>query len=111
LATGGEELGLRKETIEALAAPAHPASGILRDEVLKIDTSFSVGFVKPFSFFEFGGKKAFGMNGTGGSIGFADPDFQVGFAYAPNNWYFRLFNDPRQVSLLNALRNCLEKIS
>ncbi|MCW4045002.1 MAG: beta-lactamase family protein [Candidatus Bathyarchaeota archaeon] len=111
LVTGGGELGFRKETIEALTVPSNSVSRVLRDEVLKINTSFSVGFVKPFSAFNFGSENAFGMNGTGGSIGFADPDFQVGFAYAPNNWHFRLFDDPRQKALLDALALCLKRIS
>lgn len=111
LATGGAELGLRKPAMDTFVLPSNPSSGILRDEVLKIETSFSAGFLKPFPAFEFGGKEAFGMNGTGGSIGYADPELQIGFAYAPSNWQFRLFDDPRQKALLDAVKKCVEKLA
>jgi len=66
--------------------------------------------VSLFPDFKFGSSdKAFGMPGTGGSLGYADPDVQVGFAYTPNKWKFYLFNDPRQMALRDALYACLKE--
>ncbi len=105
LATGGRELGLTNATLSALIEPASPPSGGLMDLVIHTDSIFSLGYVKPFPAFRFGtaAGKAFGTPGGGGSFGFADPDAGVGFAYAMNRTGFRLYDDPREVALRNAL--------
>jgi CubicO group peptidase (beta-lactamase class C family) len=104
-ATGGTKLGLGAQTLAALEQAATPPSGGLHDVVLRIDTLFSLGYVKSFPRFRFGtaAGKAFGTPGAGGSFGFADPDAGIGFCYAMNRSGFHLFDDPREVSLRNAL--------
>ena len=105
IAAGGEELGLGASTLAALSDPATPPSGGLRDLVLHVDTVYSLGYVKPFPRFRFGSSagRAFGTPGAGGSMGFADPDTGIGFAYAMNRLGFRLWNDPRELALRDAL--------
>jgi CubicO group peptidase (beta-lactamase class C family) len=85
--------------------PATPPSGGLLDVVLRVDSIFSVGYVKPFPSFRFGasGGQAFGTPGAGGSFGFADPETGVGFAYAMNRTGFHLWDDPREFALRDAL--------
>ncbi len=104
-ATGGKGLGLTPATLDALIRPASPPSGGLRDVVLRLDSVFSLGYVKPFPDFRFGasGGHAFGTPGAGGSFGFADPETGVGFAYAMNRTGFHLWDDPREVALRDAL--------
>ena len=46
-ATGGAELGLRAETLDALAAPAVPPRRGSIDECLQGAVAFSLGFMKP----------------------------------------------------------------
>ena len=46
-ATKGAELGLRKETLDLLAAPAIPPTRGFYDECLKGEVQFSLGFMKP----------------------------------------------------------------
>lgn len=105
MATGGAELGISGPTLDALEQPARPPSGGLRDVVLRLDSIFSLGYVKSFPKFRFGtaAGRAYGTPGAGGSFGFADPDTGVGFAYAMNRTGFRLWDDPREVALRNAL--------
>ena len=80
--------------------------------VLHVDTYFSLGFIKPFPDFSFGtSEKAYGTPGFGISFGFADPDAQVGFAYAPNRMGFHNWDDPREKALRDALNRCLEALS
>jgi CubicO group peptidase (beta-lactamase class C family) len=52
------------------------------------------------------GPKSFGHPGSGGSIGFADPDAGVGFGYVMNLWSFRI-GEPRASSLAAAVKACL----
>ncbi len=52
------------------------------------------------------GPRSFGHPGSGGSIGFADPDAGVGFGYVTNLWDLRP-DDPRVSNLANAVRACL----
>ncbi|MBW2256546.1 MAG: serine hydrolase, partial [Deltaproteobacteria bacterium] len=79
-----------------------------RDLVLKVPTSFSLGYVKPFPFFTFGSdNRAFGTPGMGGSFGFADPAEGLGYAYAPNRLGYYLFDDPRDRLLRDAHYSCL----
>ena len=77
--------------------------------MLHIESVFSLGYVKPFPRFVFGSSAelAFGTPGAGGSFGFADPDTKIGFAYAMNRTGFRLYDDPRELALREALYRCL----
>jgi CubicO group peptidase (beta-lactamase class C family) len=108
-ATGGAALGLTEATLDALRRPAVAPSGGRLDLVLHIESVFSLGYVKPFPRFRFGSGAdlAFGTPGAGGSFGFADPDVGVGFAYAMNRTGFRLYDDPRELALRDALYRCL----
>lgn len=108
LARGGQELGLSEQTFAELIAPAQAPSAKTRDLVLRVDTSFSLGFVRPSPNFRFGSSgRALGHPGAGGSFAFADPDHQLGFAYAPNRHGHRLRDDPREKRLRDALYRCL----
>jgi CubicO group peptidase (beta-lactamase class C family) len=101
-ADGGNQLGLRQETLDQLMAPAVPAVHGFYDECLKVDVQFSLGFMKPSEKDPFAHPSAYGAPGTGGSIGFADPHAKIGFAYVPNRWGFYL-SDPRSAALRTAM--------
>jgi CubicO group peptidase (beta-lactamase class C family) len=73
--------------------PYHQALGIL------LNTPAAV-FMGP-------NPRAFGHHGIGGSIGFADPDARIGFAYAVNRMHAVGTNGPRAARLINALYECL----
>ena len=99
-ANGGEELGLRMETLKQLMAPACPPTRGFYDEVMKLDgMQLSLGFMKPSPQVPYGHPSSFGMLGFGGYFGFADPHSKIGFAYILNRNDVYL-SDPRQ----NALR-------
>lgn len=103
-ATGGTEIGLTPDILKELTMPAAPPSGGSRDKVLGVDTSFSLGFVKPYSLSQFGSSdQAFGTPGAGGSFGFADPDTGIGYGYVMNKMGFHLISDPRELKLRKAL--------
>ena len=103
-ATGGSEIGLSSTTLEALKNPAVPPTNGLRDRLLQVDTSWSLGFLKPPNPITFGSSDhAFGTAGAGGSFGFADPDTGTGFAYVTNKLGFHLISDPRELALRQPL--------
>lgn len=54
------------------------------DECVRGNAEFSLGFMKPNVGFPFGSVSSFGHPGAGGSLGFADPETQIGYAYVPN---------------------------
>ena len=97
-------LGLSSTVRDALEGPAVPPTGGLRDKVMQLDISYSLGFGKPTSKFVFGSSdRAYGWPGAGGSFGFADPDTGIGFGYVMNNMGMHAFSDPRELSLRQAL--------
>mgnify|MGYP003471692354 FL=1 len=103
-ATGGRELGLRSETLRALAAPAIPPTRGFYDECMMGDgVQFSLGFMKHCPVWAFGNEGSFGMPGTGGSLGFADPKAGIGYAYVTSQVGTALTGDPRELALRNAL--------
>src|SRR6185295_10569931 len=64
-ATGGRELKLRAQTLQALMAPAIPAASGFFDECMKGEMQFSLGFAKPDPTVPFGHPGSFGHPGAG----------------------------------------------
>ena len=102
-ATGGRELKLRAETLEALKAPAIPPAFGFYDECMKGEIQFSLGYCKPGPSAPFGHPTSFGHPGAGGSFAFADPETGTGYAYVTNRMGTTLPFDPRDVALRSAI--------
>jgi CubicO group peptidase (beta-lactamase class C family) len=108
-ATGGRELQLRPETLQALSAPAIPATHGFYDECMFSEVRFSLGFMKPSPSWPFGSESSFGAPGAGGSIGFADPQVDIGYAYVTNQMGTALTGDPRDLALRNAVYSIIQR--
>lgn len=106
----GSELGLKQETLALLAAPAIPPAHGFYDECLKGEVRFSLGFMKPCSNLSFGGPRSFGSPGTGGALGFADPDAHIGYGYVTSRMGMKFAGDPRDLALRDALYSALKRI-
>jgi CubicO group peptidase (beta-lactamase class C family) len=102
-AAGGRELGLRRQTLDLLSAPAVPPARGFYDECLKGQVQFSLGFMKPSPGWPFGSASSFGSPGSGGALGFADPEAGVGYAYVTSQMGTALTGDPRDIALREAL--------
>jgi CubicO group peptidase (beta-lactamase class C family) len=102
-ATGGRELQLSPETLQALSAPAVPPTHGFYDECMMGDVQFSLGFMKPSPVWPFGNEGSFGSPGSGGSLGFADPKAGIGYGYVTSQMGAALTGDPRDLVLRNAL--------
>lgn len=72
------------------------------------DRSFymALGFWRACPPMPWAGPGSFGHPGSGGSVGFADPDAGVGFGYVTNLWSFRI-GEPRASNLAAAVAACL----
>jgi CubicO group peptidase (beta-lactamase class C family)/protein-S-isoprenylcysteine O-methyltransferase Ste14 len=109
-ATGGAELGLRPQTLRALAAPAVPPARGFHDECVKGPVQFSLGFMKPSEAVPFGmTPAAFGAPGSGGSMGFGDPEIGLGYGYVTSQSGTKLDGDPRDVALREAIISALRR--
>lgn len=76
------------------------------DLVLGFQVRRALGFIlsTPGGRYEWGpNPRTFGHSGAGGSLAFADPDQQIGFAYVMNQMSAGLGADPRWKPMLNAL--------
>jgi hypothetical protein len=82
--------------------------GLPPDLDIPADRSFymSLGFWRSCPPQPMVGPRSFGHQGSGGSLGFADPDESVGFGYVPNLWSFRP-GEPRASDLAEAVVACL----
>ena len=103
----GHELGLKKQTLELLAAPAVPPARGFYDECMKSEVRFSLGFMKPSPLMPFASPRAFGHPGAGGAMGFADPELGLGYGYVTMKMGTSLTGDPRDTTLRNSLYSCL----
>jgi CubicO group peptidase (beta-lactamase class C family) len=101
-ASGGRELHLRPETLQSLSASAVPPRDGFYDECLRGEVQFSLGFMKPSAHWSFGHPEAFGSPGAGGSLGYADPRVEIGYAYVTNRMGLST-GDPRDVALRHAI--------
>jgi CubicO group peptidase (beta-lactamase class C family) len=103
LARGGELDGVR------VLSPAHierchteQSNGI--DAVLSVPMRFGLGYRLTQPAAKYGpNPHAFGHTGAGGSLGFADPDAKVGFAYTMNQMGSQMLIDSRVSALLDAI--------
>ncbi|HEX5689808.1 MAG TPA: serine hydrolase domain-containing protein, partial [Roseiflexaceae bacterium] len=103
-ATGGRELALRVETLQALTAPAIPPTRGFYDECMMGDgVQFSLGFMKSTPVWPFGSAASYGSPGSGGSLGFADPQAEIGYGYVTSQMGTALTGDPRDVALRDAV--------
>lgn len=108
VATGGAELRMSAGTIREIEAVPQPPSGGAHDKVLKTETAYGFGFMKPFPMLPFGSSaRAFGHTGTGGSFGYADPDRALGYAYVMNRADFAVPTSSREMALRAAVEGAL----
>jgi CubicO group peptidase (beta-lactamase class C family) len=77
------------------------------DRVLLFPTVFGVGYMLSSPFSPYGGARAFGHSGAGGSVGFADPERGIGFGYVMNRMTANLSGDPRTRGLIAATYEAL----
>jgi CubicO group peptidase (beta-lactamase class C family) len=109
-ASGGADLGLKRETLQRLEQPALVPRLGSADAVFRIEMAYSHGFCKPFPFFPFSNSsRAYGTPGAGGSQGFADPEMELGFAYVPNSLLLGAIDDKRAAALRQAIYSCVRK--
>jgi CubicO group peptidase (beta-lactamase class C family) len=107
-ATGERALGLHRDTLDLLAAPAVPPTRGFYDECMKTDgIQFSLGFMKSTPAWPFGSARSFGSPGAGGSLGFADPEVGIGYAYVTSQMGTALTGDSRDIALREALYSAL----
>jgi CubicO group peptidase (beta-lactamase class C family) len=103
LAAGGAVDGVRlleEETV--VLATRELSSG--HDAVLDRPSRFGLGFQLTQPERPFGpGANSFGHFGAGGSLGFADPDHALAFAYTPNHGAGPRWQNPRNRGLIDAL--------
>jgi len=109
LAEGGELDGVRLMSPERVAiARAIQVDSV--DEVLTIRTRRSLGFMHPVpGTGDRRGMQSFGHSGAGGSMGWADPEHRIGFAYTMSQMWTGPFGtlDPRAQSLAGAVYESL----
>ncbi len=68
----------------------------------------SLGFWRSCPPMPWVGPSSFGHPGSGGSVGFADPDARIGFGYVTNLWSYRI-GEPRASSLAAAAAACVRR--
>jgi CubicO group peptidase (beta-lactamase class C family) len=107
-ASGGKRLRIERSTLDAIEqAPIVPPGGLF-DLVMRMKKNYSLGFSKPMAHAPFGSShRAYGTAGMGGSFAFADPDQQIGYAYAPNRLGIHIADDPREKTLRDTVYRCL----
>ena len=103
-------MGLRDETLRELMAPAMPATRGFFDEVIKGEAAHALGFMKNCAEMHLGGPASFGTPGAGGSVGFADPESKLGYAYITNKMGCVLTGDPRDLALRDAVYSSIQSI-
>ncbi|MFE4198669.1 serine hydrolase domain-containing protein [Paenarthrobacter sp. NPDC056912] len=81
-----------------------------RDLVLGFERSLGVVFMKPDQRMNFGSYRAFGHDGAGGALGFADPEYDLGFGYVPYPLQYPGGADPRAIKLSQLVRGCIRSL-
>jgi CubicO group peptidase (beta-lactamase class C family) len=78
------------------------------DRVLMgMTTAFAIGYMKPHPRMEFGSYRAFGHDGAGGALGFADPRCDMAFGYIPMPMQLPGGADAKSIELSRIARGCI----
>lgn len=116
LANGGSANGVSLLSADYITKMRAVSVATQRDATLLIPTRFGQGFMlsmdnrhRPFGHQESCviGKEAFGHVGAGGSIGFADPECNLAFAYTMTKMGAGVMLNERGQSLIDAAYKCL----
>jgi len=107
LARGGELERVRILSAEQIErCRTEESNGI--DAVMSVPMRFGLGYRLTQPVAKYGpNQHAFGHTGAGGSLGFADPDAKLGFAYTMNQMGTQILLDPRVAALLEAIYTVL----
>ncbi|MES2212978.1 MAG: serine hydrolase domain-containing protein [Pseudomonadota bacterium] len=90
-----------------MAQPKLPSTGTF-DRILKTESRFHLGFVKPRANFSFGNPEdCFGAPGLGGGFAMVDVQKRLSYAYVTNELGTYLWDDPRDVLLRMAVGRAL----
>jgi CubicO group peptidase (beta-lactamase class C family) len=81
------------------------------DACLIMPTTFGMGFMTHGQFTPYAGAGSFGHPGAGGSVAFAQPERELGFAYVMNQMATNLANDRRAQVLTDAVAACADAAS
>jgi CubicO group peptidase (beta-lactamase class C family) len=109
MATRGRRLGIGPTTFAELTRPAPAPTQGTMDVALRVSNAYAMGFFKPSATLTFGrSPAAFGTPGGGGSLGFADPEAAVSYAYAMNRLGFHFPVDPRERAIREALYRVID---
>jgi CubicO group peptidase (beta-lactamase class C family) len=85
------------EMDKVLGLPLRFACGFMLSQAQRVDCRYGRG------------SNAFGHPGAGGSLGFADPDYQLGFGYVTQAMGQSLLIDSRAIKLIDAIYRILDK--
>jgi CubicO group peptidase (beta-lactamase class C family) len=103
-ARGGEVDGIKlcsPATIEGMITEQHHQIEVIQDR--HYHQGLGILLNTPEAVYMGPNPRAFGHHGIGGSIGFADPDAKIGFAYVINRFHAVGTNGPRAKRLIDAL--------
>jgi CubicO group peptidase (beta-lactamase class C family) len=106
-ATVSDVDGIRLLTPEQVKAATVQRTTGPNTVLMNMDIQFGLGFMLHAGMIPLGGPNSFGHFGAGGSVGWADPDAELGMGYIMNRMDIGLAGDLRSFNLVNA---CYEAI-
>ena len=98
----GEVDGIRILTPEQVVIASAQETAGPNTVLMGLDLQFGLGFIVPSTLVQLGGPHSFGHFGAGGSVGWADPDAELGFGYVMSRMDIGLAGDQRSSRLVNA---------
>ena len=90
---------LGADQVKAAIAPRTQGPNFI---LMDMEVEFGLGFMLNQGIIALGGPSSFGHFGAGGSVGWADPDTELGFGYVMNRMDIGLAGDTRSQSLVQA---------
>lgn len=81
------------------------------DRVLNVQAAYGVVFMLPQPRMPYGGLGAFGHDGAGGALAFADPAIKLSFGYIPNPMQYPGGGDYRSLDLARLARECALRVN